>query len=152
MPMTKSQGQALTTLLHQLRKDWGLPGIAAAIRKASLGASAADVAVAACRCAADPSMRTPGLIPTPGPHWQGTTAGTRLAPVMCSEHPERKAGGCVDCLKAAVPKPEDFEVPQRDRRLKVWQAGGDGPWTPADEPTDLQRVRDLIDADNEATL
>lgn len=150
--MTKSQGQALTALLHTLRRDWGTAGIAAAIRKASLGASAADVAVAACRCAADQSMRTPGLMPTPGPHWAGTPAGSRLAPVMCSEHPERKAGGCPECVAAAVPKPADFEMPQRDRRLKVWQAGGVGPWTPADDPTDLQRIRDLIDADNEATL
>ena len=144
MPMTKSQGEALTALLHQLRKDWGLPGIAAAVRKASLGASAADVAVAACRCAADPSMRTPGLIPTPGPHWQGTPAGSRLAPVMCSEHPERKAGGCVDCLAASVPRPDTCVVPKAPRPV-VWAK-------PADEPTDLQRVRDLIDADNEATL
>ena len=120
MPMTKSQGEALTALLHQLRKDWGLPGIAAAVRKASLGASAADVAVAACRCAADLTMRTPGLIPTPGPHWQGTPAGSRLAPVMCSEHPERKAGGCVDCLAASVPRPETCVVPKRDKHIHEW--------------------------------
>ena len=142
--MTKSQGEALTALLHQLRKDWGLPGIAAAIRKASLGASAVDVAVAACRCAADPTMRTPALIPTPGPHWQGTTAGSRLAPVMCQTHPERKAGGCVDCLASSVPRPDGFVVP-RPVRPTVWAKS-------ADKPADLQRVRDWIDANNEATL
>ena len=120
MPMTTSQSQALVALLGQLRKDWGLPGIAAAIRKASLGASAADVAVAACRCAADESMRTPALIPTPGPHWQGTTAGSRLAPVMCQTHPERKAGGCVDCLAASVPRPDTCVVPKRDKHLHEW--------------------------------
>jgi len=144
MPMTKSQGEALTALLHQLRKDWGLPGIAAAIRKASLGASAADVAVAACRCAADLTMRTPGLIPSPGPHWQGTPAGSRLAPVMCASHKDEKAGSCPQCWSERKPKPDDFKMPPRTRPT-VWAK-------PADEPTDLQRVRDLIDADNEATL
>ena len=143
MPMTASQGQALTALLHQLRKDWGTAGIAAAIRKASLTASAADVAVAACRCAADPGMRTPGLIPEPGPHWHGTPAGSRMAPVMCSEHPERKAGGCVDCLAASVPRPDGFVVP-RPTRPAVWTK------TP-EAPADLQQTRDRADAENEAT-
>ena len=138
--MTTSQSQALVALLGQLRKDWGLPGIAAAIRKASLGASAADVAVAACRCAADPTMRTPALIPTPGPHWQSTTAGSRLAPVMCVTHPERKAGGCVDCLAASVPRPDGFVVP-RPVRPTVWAK-------PADKPADLQQTRERADAED----
>lgn len=116
MPMTASQGQALTALLHTLRKDWGTAGIAAAIRKASLNASAADVAVAACRCAADPGMRTPGLIPEPGPHWQGTPAGSRLAPVMCNNHPDHKAGGCPDCIAAAIERPDYVVVPLRPRK------------------------------------
>ena len=120
MPLSQSQGQALTALLGTIRKDWGLPGITAALKKASPLGSAAEVAVAACRCAADPDMRTPALIPTPGPHWQGLAAGSRLAPVMCVTHPEQKAGSCKACVKAAVPKPAGFVVPKRDRHEKVW--------------------------------
>jgi hypothetical protein len=62
MPITQSQGQALAALLGQIRRDWGLPGINAAIRAASDIGSFADLAVAACRVAATPEIRTPALI------------------------------------------------------------------------------------------
>jgi len=132
MPLSQSQGQALTALLHTIRRDWGLAGITAALKKASLLGSAAEVAVAACRCAANPDMRTPALIADPGPHWQGLAAGSRLAPQMCATHPEQKAGGCPDCWAERKPKPASFVVPKRDRHLKVWQAGGVGPWSNED--------------------
>jgi len=117
MSLSQSQGQALTALLHTIRRDWGLAGITAALKKASLLGSAAEVAVAACRCAANPDMRTPSLIADPGPHWQGLAAGSRLAPVMCVTHPEQKAGSCPECFKAAVPRPETCVVPRRDRHV-----------------------------------
>ena len=117
MPLNISQGQALTALLGTLRRDWGLPGITAALKKASPLGSATEVAVAACRCAADPDMRTPALIPTPGPHWHGLAAGSRLAPQMCVTHPEQKAGACAECFLAAVPMPEGFAAPKRDKHV-----------------------------------
>jgi len=120
MTLSQSQGQALTALLHTIRKDWGLAGITAALKKASPLGSAAEVAVAACRCAANPDMRTPALIADPGPHWLGLAAGSRLAPQMCVTHPEQKAGACAECFKAAVPRPADFVVPRRDHHLVEW--------------------------------
>ena len=36
MSLSQSQGQALTALLHTIRRDWGLAGITAALKKASL--------------------------------------------------------------------------------------------------------------------
>ena len=117
MPLSQSQGQALTALLHTIRRDWGLAGITAALKKASPLGSAAEVAVAACRCAANPDMRTPALIADPGPHWLGLAAGSRLAPVMCVAHPARKAGGCPECFKAAVPRADLCPVPRRDRHV-----------------------------------
>ena len=120
MPLSQSQGQALTALLHTIRHDWGLPGITAALKKASPLGSAAEVAVAACRCAADPDMRTPGLIPTPGLHWHGLAAGSRLAPVMCVTHPDEKAGSCPGCIAASVPMPDGFAAPKRDRHVHEW--------------------------------
>jgi len=115
--LSQSQGQALTALLHTIRRDWGLAGITAALKKASLLGSAAEVAVAACRVAANPDMRTPALIGDPGPHWQGLAAGSRLAPQMCVTHPEQKAGACVECFKAAVPRADLCPVPRRDRHV-----------------------------------
>ena len=117
MTLSQSQGQALTALLGTLRKDWGLSGITAALKKASPLGSAADIAVAACRCAANEQIRTPALIAEPGPHWQGLTAGSRLAPVMCQDHPAQKAGGCPECWEARRPPPADFKVPRRDKHI-----------------------------------
>jgi hypothetical protein len=120
MPLSQSQGQALTALLGTIRKDWGLAGITAALKKASPLGSAAEVAVAACRVAANEGIRSPSLIADPGPHWLGLAAGSRLAPVMCTEHPEQKAGGCVKCFKAAVPRPESCVVPRRSKHKPVF--------------------------------
>jgi hypothetical protein len=113
MPMTRSQGEALTALIHQLRKDWDLPGIRSALQRAAQIGSATDVATAACRCAGNPEMRTPTLIAEPGPHWQGTVAGKRPVPIMCPEHPGKPASRCILCVAAAVPRPASFVVPQR---------------------------------------
>jgi len=115
--LTAAQGQALVALLGQLRRDWGLAGITAALKKASPLGSAAEVAVAACRCAANLDMRTPALIADPGPHWQGLAAGSRLAPQMCVTHPEQKAGSCAECWAARKPKPANFIMPRRDRHV-----------------------------------
>ena len=117
MPLNQSQGQALTALLGTIRKDWGLAGITAALKKASLLGSAAEVAVAACRVAANEGIRSPSLIADPGPHWLGLAAGSRLAPVMCVTHPEQKAGSCAECFKAAVPRADLCPVPRRDHHV-----------------------------------
>jgi len=124
--LTAAQGQALVALLGQLRRDWGLAGITAALKKASPLGSAAEVAVAACRVAANPDMRTPALIADPGPHWQGLAAGSRLAPQMCMTHPEQKAGSCPECFKAAVPRADLCPVPKRDKHVH--------PFIPEEQP------------------
>ena len=95
--MTKSQGEALVALLHQLRKDWDTPGIRVAIQRAQTLGSPADVATAACRVAANTAAKTPGLIPEPGAHWQGTAVGQRQAPVMCPDHPDQRLTRCTAC-------------------------------------------------------
>jgi len=95
--MSKSQGEALIALLGQLRKDWDLPGIRAAVIKAAELGSPSDVATAACRIAGSQEARTPGLIPQPGNHWQGTAVGARLLPVMCLTHPDQPLGRCTAC-------------------------------------------------------
>ena len=120
MPLSQSQGEALTALLHTIRRDWGLAGITAALKKASPLGSAAEVAVAACRVAANEGIRSPSLIADPGPHWQGLAAGSRLAPIMCVTHPEQKAGSCQKCTDLAVPKPDGFKIPKRSHHKKAW--------------------------------
>jgi len=111
---TRAQLEALTALLGQLRHDWDTPGIRAALARAAHLGTAADIAVAACRVAANPDAHTPGLIPAPGAHWQGTTAGRRSVPIMCILHPDQKAGHCLKCFAAAKPKPASFEALKRE--------------------------------------
>lgn len=113
--LTRSQGEALTALLHTLRKDWDLAGIRAALRKAGELGPAVDVAVAACRVAANPDARTPALIHEPGTHWQELATGQRLVPVMCQEH-DQPAGRCSECDALAAPMPDEIRELARQAR------------------------------------
>ena len=114
--LTRSQGEALTALLHTLRRDWDLAGIRAALRKAGELGPAVDVAVAACRVAANWEARTPALIAEPGTHWQGLATGQRLAPVMCPEHPDQRLGLCRPCVDARTPMPDEIRELARQAR------------------------------------
>lgn len=75
-PMTFKQGQALARFLHELRTDWDVLGIEAALQKARERGQAHEVAQAAIRAAAVASNRTPAVIPMEGPHWQPVAAST----------------------------------------------------------------------------
>ena len=109
--LTATQGKALVQLIAALRRDWQPAGIEAAIRKAiDDGANGAEVCVAAVRVATDPEARTPGLIPAPGPHWQGTRSGSRQAPIPCPYHPDQPASRCVRCREEATPPPEGWRT------------------------------------------
>lgn len=100
--MTKAQTEALVALLGQLRHDWDLPGIRAAVVKAAELGSATDVAVAACRVAGKADTRTPGLIAQPGAHWQGTVTGGRSLPLFCLTHSDQPLGRCTVCDAEAL--------------------------------------------------
>lgn len=100
--MSQAQMQALVALLGTLRKDWDLPGIRAAVVKAAELGTATEVAVAACRIAGSLEARTPGLIPQPGNHWQGTAVGARALPIMCLSHSDQPLGRCTVCDTEAL--------------------------------------------------
>lgn len=115
--LTQTQGQRLCELIHLLR-GWDIPGITAAVRKAAENASGPDVCVAAIRVAANPEAETPGLIPSPGPHWQGTVAGRHQPPTMCGLHPEHRALRCPECKALEIATPEQIAAArQRAREL-----------------------------------
>lgn len=101
--LTRPQHQRLTELVSLLRADWDLPGIRAAVDALPPGTSAIDAAVVTIRAAANRDARTPGLIPLPGSHWQGTAAGASLAPVTCPEHPARTSWSCPECAATLHP-------------------------------------------------
>lgn len=115
--LTQTQGKRLCELIHLLR-GWDIPGIESAVRKAAELGPAADVCVAALRVAANPEANTPGLIPSPGPHWQGTVVASRIPPTMCGIHPEHRALGCPECKAMPLAAPEQIaQYRQRARQL-----------------------------------
>lgn len=96
----------LTRLIHTLRPDWDHPGILTALRQCDAYDKQATIR-AALTAACDDNVRTPGLIPKPGSHWdqpastrQATTTRTRRPPKRdqeCSQHPGEWAGTCRCC-------------------------------------------------------
>lgn len=72
--MTETQAQALAALIVRLRDADGMPqwdnaGIIAKLRDAAPTASSWDLARAAINLAENRDLRTPGVLPQPGPHW-----------------------------------------------------------------------------------
>lgn len=67
--ITAPQAKALAALLHELRPDWDPQGLLAAIHGARTKGSNFELAIAAIRAAATPSVRTPAVIGMDGPHW-----------------------------------------------------------------------------------
>lgn len=68
--MTFRQGQALARFIHELRGDWDVPGIEAALGQVHDKAPADVIACAAIRAATVASNRTPAVIAMDGPHWR----------------------------------------------------------------------------------
>lgn len=103
--MTETQAQALAALIVRLRDADGMPqwdnaGIIAKLREAAPTASSWDLARAAINLAENRDLRTPGLLPQPGPHWlkaDGSKPARRGDHTMtCPEHAERlPCGRCI---------------------------------------------------------
>lgn len=68
--LTFRQQTALARLVHELRPDWDVPGIEAALGKVRNDSSAYELAVAALRASWRHENRTPAIIALPGPHWR----------------------------------------------------------------------------------
>jgi hypothetical protein len=63
---------AIAELLHHIRPDWDKPGILTHLDTARLrvGVTPATLAIAAIKAAANPTNRTPAVIPLDGDHWR----------------------------------------------------------------------------------
>lgn len=103
--MDERQMEALARLVWMLRQadgapEWDGPGIIAKLREAAPTASSWDLARAAINLAENRELRTPGVLPQPGPHWlkpDGSKPARRGDHTMrCPEHAERlPCGRCV---------------------------------------------------------
>lgn len=112
--MTETQAQALAALIVRLRDadgmpQWDGPGIIAKLREAAPTASSWDLARAAINLAENRELRTPGVLPQPGPHWlkpDGTKPARRGDHTMtCPEHGERLP--CGQCISNTGAPPEE---------------------------------------------
>lgn len=100
MRITKVQAEALSTFVRLIRPEWRHPGIMAALEKAAATADVHDVACALIRLAEDGTVKTPGLLDKPGPHWlkpDGSKPARRGDHTLtCPEHAERlPCGRCI---------------------------------------------------------
>ena len=98
--MTKVQAEALAAFVARIRPEWRPAGILAALEKAAPTADVHDVACALIRLAEDATVKTPGLLPQPGPHWlkpDGSKPTRRGDHTMtCPEHAEHlPCGRCI---------------------------------------------------------
>lgn len=82
--ITDDQARALAQLVALMSGDkrWDIAGVRAAISKARHRAPAAELAIAAIRCATSTDARTPAVIAMDGPHW--------LAPDMTAPREHRR--------------------------------------------------------------
>lgn len=95
----------LTRLVHSIRPDWDQRGILAALSKCQ-SFDKQDTIRAALAAAADPDVRTPGVIPKAGSHWdppgrtQSTSTRIRRPPKReqeCEQHPGEWQDSCRCC-------------------------------------------------------
>ena len=107
MTISREQAQALTRLVHALRPAWNEEGIYAALGKLK-ARDPYDVALAAIRAAADKNAKTPGVIPTDGPHWNELPPTAPKTPRLTRE--ERRARTCDTCgaLDGCLPPAHPF--------------------------------------------
>ncbi|QFG09607.1 hypothetical protein HYQ00_gp63 [Arthrobacter phage TripleJ] len=105
--ITKPQAEALASLLHELRPEWGIPALMTLIGKnrahpARFPQLAQAAVAAAIRTNPDGShtARTPAVIYQPGRHWDQPVmeAGAVVPPgPPCEDHPTEAAHNCRAC-------------------------------------------------------
>lgn len=145
MTMTRVQAEALTAFVVRLRTDWRPAGVLAALEKAAPTTDVYSVAVALLNLAADDTVKTPGLLPAPGPHWRkwdGSTPGRRGDHDMpCPEHPTQ-VHPCPTC-KAEKPPLSDAAIAELRKAAAEAKARSPKPrvLTPQRPATDMDALR-----------
>jgi hypothetical protein len=86
--LTPAQVAAIAVCVNSLRDEWDVYAISAALARVDTKKSAAEVAVAAIKAAADPTNRFPSVISFAGPHW-GTRAKSKAPEHWQPPHPCR---------------------------------------------------------------
>lgn len=106
--ITDDQARALAQLVALLSGDkrWDVAGVRSALSKARHKAPAANLAIAAIRCATNPDAKTPAVIGMDGPHWSTgtsvTTTDHRYARCQEPGHASFPAWNCAACRSERI--------------------------------------------------
>jgi hypothetical protein len=134
---SQNEIERLAAMANQLRPEWPVRSLVTLLTKHA-ARPYRDLAVTLAWIATDAQTKTPARLSEAGPWWTATSMtegqGPTQSRMRCATHAGNHAGHCQICVDLAVPKPEGFVVPKRDRHLTVWQAGADGPWSSTSSP------------------
>lgn len=145
MSLTQAQAEAIATAIHRVRNpdhpQWDRAGVLAALRKAQDQGTPAAILRAAADLADNAELRTPALLPQPGPHWQradGTSARRDSHAMRCPKHPS-SVHPCPQCAAdpGYVEPPADW---RKDAEAGIEQAAKKyphhtrKPYTPKEKP------------------
>jgi len=112
--ISRDQAQAIAQAVTALRPDWQPQGIVKALGDARARGTAFEVAHAALYAAADPTNRTPAVIPLAGAHWARAkasstqTGGDNMPGVTRCEvpgHEAERAHNCRSCQSERIAAP-----------------------------------------------
>lgn len=98
MTLSREQAQALAHLAHLLRPAWNAEGIMAVLQRVQ-DADPFEAALATLRAAGDPKVKTPGVIPGPGSHWN--EADPKVPEVRARPAEPKPSEACAICGKRA---------------------------------------------------
>ena len=108
--------EAVSTATYGVRSvspgdRWDRPGIKKAVQAMAETVSPRDLMIAFANGAADPKIRTPAGVQSPGPQWAGTDHGAKRVPTACPDHPDIPYTKC-ECRRFEVaeakPRPPTF--------------------------------------------
>jgi hypothetical protein len=120
---SENQIERLAAMANQLRPEWPIRSLLTILTKHA-ARPYRDLAVALTWIATDARTKTPARLAEAGPWWTATSMTEGTGPgqsrMRCSEHGERHAGHCPECVALAVPKPDDFVVPRRSKHVHEW--------------------------------
>lgn len=155
MSISRVTATAFAQAVHQIRPTWDVPGIRAAIERASTAmrhASDSELLRAAVNLAENGQVNTPGLLTEHGPWWD--TAGTNnarpswvAARVCCPEHPQHPAHACPICEANRGAEVDPANPPEAWQQVRQQLAAKDWRRTarPVELTTDVTTARALID-------
>jgi hypothetical protein len=117
MPLTRQQAQSLAAVIHKLRPEWDERGVIRALEKCA-GLNPFEVSMAAIRAANDPGAKTPGVIPTDGPHWHERVTADRsprnpMPHEECGSHRGQFRLSCSGCASDRLAGTETHANPRR---------------------------------------